>query len=532
MYGTNGMDHADSLSGTRICFEGKESPNQGKRLSAERPRLLTLLDEDVVRKKLDYLATTKALSAFTYDGCCGCKNCCYILRYSKRALMQILLAVVFISGWIAFGIVQGIKAYNSENAWHHPQKISSQKTYFKNDRLQYLNPYFYFWFEIDVFSDNFTDSYICSYNSTAACLREYFYSLLTFEDNIEYWYNQSSQDSQKSGTERRRYASLTDVLNPWCEMEMYNTTSEQSFTRTGLLKDYQIYVDRVGYYEEDLGSTYDYEYDKYAEKKMVSHPFGVLIQLQIDDIPAARGRYTCDSSLDVQSIHEDLRYFTEWFNLWMFMSRDNITHAVGIEDLAPQMRSIFSTEEEIYGADMRFFYEERVFCNLEDVCSSEFYVESTAMTVYQDRIKITINPLPKVTYYQEFVQYTYLDCMSSIGGLWTIILGLYIAVSTFVVNCNNTRDKDDIKCLGILPLLSKTAENEEEIAYLRKIVMTLLDLNRKHFFRSLNSPKRGEGYPIESTKDFPGGEIEIQRSGGRIEGKFDNVYIERGGLEP
>jgi len=202
--------------------------------------------------------------------------------------------------------------------------------------------------------------------------------------------------------------------------------------------------------------------------------------------------------LDVLTIANKLSNFTEWFNIWMFMSRENHTNGIGFQPDEPHMRSVFDSDDPVYGVDMRFFFEEVVFCDLDDLCKSEFRVESTAMVVdNQDFVTITLNPLPKVFYYGEFVQYTYLDSLSSVGGFWTIFLGLYLVLSALVVKFKSSSSgKDDFRNFGILPMLSKAYSNSEEIAYLRKIVMTLLNLQKEQVFRSIDEE--------ESTDDLKG----------------------------
>jgi len=230
----------------------------------------------------------------------------------------------------------------------------------------------------------------------------------------------------------------------------------------------------------------------------------VLIQLEIANVKAARGRYTCDSSLDIYTIFEKLTNFSDWFDIWMFMSRVNYTTGVGFENDEPQMRNIFDSDDPVFGANMRFFYQENVFCDTGDNCKSQFVVESTAMVMAnQDYISITLNPLPKVTYYHEFINYTYLDCVSSIGGFWTIFLGLYLVVSGFIVR-GYTTGKHEFKSFGILPLLSDAAKNAEEIAYLRTIMMTLLNVEKDQYFHSTKSLHRRSSE--DSQGNLEGGE--------------------------
>lgn len=517
MVDTNSSKSTNSnKSGTSVKFNGNgplsSSPYRRasiqspyRRASIQKKKTVSIFDEDEIRRKLTTLDNTAVLSALANDNCFGCRNCCYILVNSKRALLQLLLAFLFIAGWVSLGVLQVKKAYDSENADYHPQKILKQKTYFQSNKIQYDNPYFYFWFRIDITPEALKNTFDCSDNSTANCLKEYFDEMLTWGDNIDY----SSND----------YSENDDVLHPWCQIETFNATTGESSTAYGKLKDYKIYVNRLGS-QIEVGSDYGDDYFDYSSAKRgdTVSPFAVLIQLEISNIDPAKGRYSCDNSLNILSVYNSLGLFTDWFDLWMFMSRVNITHAVGIDDDAPWMRSIFSSEDPVFDADMRFFYEERVLCNLKGLCSSEFYVESSAMVKDLGNIKIILNPLPKVTYYKEFVQYTWLDCASSIGGFWTIILGIYIVASTCVVKFKRKKDKGQFKMLGILPMLSKTHENEEEIAYLRKIVMTLLNLHTEHCFHSVKNVDAKEGLDQDSSDWLNRSQTNISP-----EGEFDTV---------
>jgi len=516
LFGSEPHVKGTRMKGTSVHFDGGGKNQLKSRSSLSKLNTLTethFLDEASMRKKLDSLPDSTLLTALDDDECGGCRNVCYVLRKSRRASIQIFTAVLFMSGWIVMGVLQCIKAYESENADFFPHKITKQETYFSNSKLQYSNPYLYFWFQMDIRPENLKSTYSCPEvaNSTADCLKDFFVDMLTFNDNILSWlgifdfsdadydYNyensfrrknrffNSRKTKSKVGT-RRRYA-YEDVLYPYCEMNSFNQSTGETVTTWGHLKDYSVYAYRAGDYSEASNSDYDwffFDYTIWENAADLSEPFDVLIKLEIADVKAARGRYTCDSSLDIYTISERLRNFTEWFDIYMFMSRVNYSTGFGIGDDEPQMRNIYYSKEPISGANMWFFYQENVFCDVDDVCKSQFVVESTAMVMAdQDWITITLNPLPKVTYYKEFISYTYLDCASSIGGFWTIFLGLYLVVSGLIVK-GQTKGKHEFKSLGILPLVSKAHKNAEEIAYLRTIVMTLLNVEKNQYFKSVD----------------------------------------------
>lgn len=502
------------MKGTSVHFDGG-GKNQLKSTSAvSNLKKLTetdFLNEASMRKKLDSLPESTLLTALDDDECGGCKNLYYVLRKSRRASIQIFTAVLFLSGWIVLGVIQCIKAYESENADFYPQKITKQETYFSNNKLQYSNPYLYFWFQMDISPANLTSTYSCpeiANNSTADCLKHFFEDMLSYNDYILSWldyydfdYDYNYENSfrrknkffnprkTKSKVGNRRRYDYTVVLYPYCEMNSFNHSTRETVTTYGDLRDYAVYANRVGDYS--YASNYDwYYFDYYYIYENAAdflEPFDVLIQLEIANVKAARGRYSCDSSLDIWTISEKLSNFTEWFDIYMFMSRVDYSTGFGIGDDEPQMRNIFYSKEPVSGANMRFFYQENVFCDVDDVCKSQFVVESDAIVMpNQNYISITLNPLPKVTYYKEFINYTYLDCVSSIGGFWTIFLGLYLVVSGLIVTEQN-KGKHEFKSLGILPIVSKAHKNAEEIAYLRTIVMTLLNVERDQYFKSAKS---------------------------------------------
>jgi len=502
------------ITGTTIRFDKVLDEAWGtitKRANTHGRESGAILDEKVMVRKLESLSGATLLSALDEDDCYGCKNCCWMVKNSKRATLQIILAFCFIAGWIVMGVLQMVKAYESENEEYLPQKILRQKKYFSDHKLQYNNPYFYFWFDIEIESENLTAAYNCSDNSTTTCLKEFFNTMLTFEDNVAkyndytYDYNAAAvygDDDNGTSSENMTYSdgySYSDVIYPYCEMVSFNTTTGVSETDYGVVKDYDILVNRYGdYYDVDTSTTTsDYFYDSadWDTNGELTEPFGVLVQIEISDVDAARGRYTCDSSLDISTIVDELNRFTNWFELWMFMSRTNYTYGVGFQADEPHMRSIFRSDHPVTGVDMRFFYEEVVLCSLDGSCVSEFFVETNAMIMEeQSFLLITLNPLPKVFYYKEFIQYTYLDSLSSIGGFWTIFLGVYLTVSTFIAYYNSeSTGKGDLISFGILPMLSKAHCNSEEISYLRKIVMTLLNLQNEHLFRSVDSEEMSEG---------------------------------------
>jgi len=374
------------------------------------------------------------------------RNCVRVLQRNKFATCQCYIMVMVLFGMFAFGLKQIMEVDESRDSQYKPFKVQGRDEYYRNKDLEYTLPKFYYTFHMDVSPTLFYEVYSETFNKPCSnsldnCLNHYILNSLN-----------GTKDS---------------VLSAQCSMAWINDSSSIVFKSTTDLRIFSIFVDAVG--DEEVATNVTDQ----------TKGLGMLIKMEFEKIGShMKGPLSCHLGLQMNKVSSALSRFSTYFVHFTVSRKDYESGLLCYEKFIKSNRKVWSSDDLFLTKHFDYAYEETTFDGISD-----FEAEtSVQVTKTQESIlTIDVRPFPTIVHYVSFSNYSYLDWVADMGGLYAIALGLFLFVATRVAKYAN-RGKAFLNAHGILPAFSLPHRNAEELAALRLIVLAGLGITEKHYF--------------------------------------------------
>jgi len=374
------------------------------------------------------------------------RNCVRVLQRNKFATCQCYLMVVVFLGMVAFGLKQIMEVDESRDSIYKPFKVQGRDEYYLNADLEYTIPKFYYTFHMDVSTTLFYEVYNETYNKP--CLNSL--------DNCLHHYMLNSLNGTNDS-----------VLSAQCSMEWINDGSSIVFKSTTDLRTFSLYVDAIGDEEIATNGT--------DQTKGV----GMLLKMEFEKIGShMKGPLSCHLSLQMNKVSSMLSKFSTFFVHFTVSRKDYESGLLCYEKFIKSNRKVWSSDDLFLTKHFDYAYEETTFDGISDF-ESEVSVQVTK--TQESMLRIDVRPLPTIVHFVSFSNYSYLDWLADMGGLYAIAIGVFLFMAARVARYAN-RDKAFLSAHGILPALSLPHRNAEELAGLRLIVLAGLGITEKQYF--------------------------------------------------
>jgi len=418
----------DLSSGIRLCMNGD---------SGEGP---FLRDNELQLNKRDHSSTITALANLDHD-LISIKSrnesfvqqmgdCIVVIKKWNFAMLQCLLIVVAAGLLLSFGTLNFMKAHDSVNDPYKPYKLDGRDEYFINDNLNYEFPLHYFWFHIRVNRIRFRLTY--NWRFGEECETQ-------FEDCLDRYMNDF----------------FIDRWRVYCFM---NKTAN---------------VDPIGVRNLTVHLT--------PHGTNESSEFEMLVRLEFNDFDkSVTGNVACHIEIASPWISPFAK-----FKLWLWVSRQEFME-LGKNSIRsiPSSKQLWAiNKRETSSVRYTYAFGEKTYDG-----KSEFTANldlNLELPAPQPFVTVLVYPSNSVMHYSSFTRYSYLDCLADIGGLYTLVAGFYFIFAPYLVGyAKANRGHNAYMTHGILPVLSLSYRNAEEISLLRSLVFVALGITENEYFGS------------------------------------------------
>jgi len=375
-------------------------------------------------------------------------NVFVVMKRNPFSCFQFLLMFFMVSALSVFIIISFRSAHNSNIETYKPVKIEAQSEYFQSKELTYQIPPHWLIFDIYVRSDSFNERYYerfghdCT-DTVANCLRTYLSHLLSVE---KYAYGVGCKVLGVAG----------------CYTHQPNGT---------------MYV---------FPRNITISIESFGQGKLIR--FLVTLKIEFDDIDETWNDewFHCTFELMVNSFNRAMNF--SFFDVYFTVSRTDYFSRVQI-----QTKALQSVWPVYHSWEYNHNISELVHSNVDQLKSMLFqYQESTLdgisdfeLEVYQredsNGLGISTVASPTVIHHVSYVSYSYNEWLADVGGVFTLLTTLFFVLAKVVTNYANRNDPFRRRH-GILPVISKTYRNAEELAGLRCLVLSAFGISEEAYF--------------------------------------------------
>jgi len=205
----------------------------------------------------------------------------------------------------------------------------------------------------------------------------------------------------------------------------------------------------------------------------------MLIKMEFERIGSyMKGPLSCHLGLQMAKVSQMLSRFATFLVHFTISRRDYESGLLCYRKFIKSARTVWSSDDFSLTKHFDYAYEETTFDGVSDF-EAEVSVQVTE--TQESMLTIGIRPFPTIVHYVSFSNYSYLDWLADMGGLYAIAIGLFLFLATRVARFAN-RGKAFLSAQGILPVLSLPHRNAEELAGLRLIVLAGLGITEKEYF--------------------------------------------------
>merc|ERR550534_646339 len=374
------------------------------------------------------------------------RNCVRVLQRNKFATCQCYLMVLVLLGMVAFGLKQIMEVDESRASQYKPFKVQGRDEYYRNEDLEYTLPKFYYTFHMDVSTPWFYEVYTETFNKP--CLNSL--------DNCLHHYILNSLNGTNDS-----------VLSAQCSMKWINDGNSIVFESTTDLRTFSIYVDAIG---DEEGATNVTDQTK---------GLGMLIKMEFEKIGShMKGPLSCHLGTQMDEVSSMLSRFSTFYVHFTVSRKDYESGLLCYEEFIKSNRKVWSSEDVFLTKHFDYAYVETTFDGHSDF---EAEVSVQVSETQESMLRINVRPFPTIVHYVSFSNYSYLDWLADMGGLYAITIGLFLFMATRVAKYAN-RGKAFLSAHGILPALSLPHRNAEELAGLRLIVLAGLGITENQYF--------------------------------------------------
>jgi len=209
--------------------------------------------------------------------------------------------------------------------------------------------------------------------------------------------------------------------------------------------------------------------------------FGMLIRMEFENFDCyMSGKIMCDIYLDMDIVLEAFSNFAT-YTIYFMVSREEFSSgSAGITEYIRSVRKVWRSGKNVV-IDQIFTYafEETTFDGKSDFTAEVHMVDDFMPD--DAKLNVEVYPYPTVVHYISFERYSYLDWLADVGGFYTLAFGCFFVFSTRVTKLANRRDVFQRK-QGILPVISLTHRNAEELSGLRSLVLASLGITEQEYF--------------------------------------------------
>jgi len=436
--------------------------------------------------------------------------CWRVLSQHHFAVFQCLLMAVALMSMFLFGWRQFLNVDEEMSKEYKPFKARGRDEYYLNKDLRYNLPHHYFWFEISVSTNNFSDTYNRTFDRSCEssiddCLFEYLYDFLnpklvidptnvptSSPTTLPPTFSPTPYPTDKKGGKWTSTGvgkpSVTDIasgfsppsyvapLSAICLMTTSDAVEDTLTTNVTGLRNLTMYINGVGVEPRDTENGFD-----------TIETFGVLLKLDFDDFDRwMSGKLKCFLNLKAKELDIALSSFAN-YDIHFLVSRvEYSSGSVGVSEWIRSMKKIRGWDDDVREKSISYIYEESTFDGVAD-----FEAEVSVETGYSwgtPILNIEASPNPTVVHYKSFDNYSYMDWIADVGGFFTLAVSIFLFMSTRIMKFAG-RDRLFLNAHGILPMFSLPHRNAEELAGLRSIVLAALGVTEEEYFGNLFKTK-------------------------------------------
>jgi len=367
------------------------------------------------------------------------RNVFVVIKRNTFSRCQFLLMLLMISALLVFVIISFKDAYNSTIDMYKPVKIEAQDDYLQSKELTYQIPPHYFIFDMWVEPRSFNISYFKWYGHN--CMSSVEDCLST---HLSYLWS-SHEDEYGVGN-------------------VFLYASCARFGRT--------YVGSMGNITFSIASLGD---DENFENFLVS------LKIEFHEIEEDWNEhwFQCSLWLDIDSLY--LSMVVSYYTIYFTVSRTDYSSPSQINN--EYIRSgleVFNSHvyENLAISQLKtieYRYDESIYDGV-----SHFVAEVSKWASQWDLNIVTIAN-PTVFHYVSYDRYSYTDWLADVGGCFTLLTTLFFVLAQRVTNYANRNDPLRRR-QGILPVISQTYRNAEELAGLRYLVLSAFGISEEAYF--------------------------------------------------
>jgi len=370
-----------------------------------------------------------------------CGTCWTRILTTKLACLQFTLMILFFIGFVWYAVVGYYEAHSNEQSDFKPQRLMVSKDYGTVDSGQYDMPYFYLEFWITELEDGCEADILDAMNCTVD--RE--------------WTDQDMIDA---------FSGMWKVSPDWvCSDRCEGSVKTDELERISLGCEYSEYEGSLdipevsfGVVDPDPFDVFDSTFVGYIRFKpkdpKAGHLWGCFVDFDTYDITKDNDAllvYPYELRIDKHD-HPD---FTSkgWSNIELDI--DNILYSADNNVI-----------EVVYGESILTLYQMNIPLytasgnneHIYDVKIEEQYPDSsTKYTSINIVLDMPVNEL------EEYVEYSYLNWVCSMGGLLSLLSVQYYCICAIMVKVLGQSEWD----MGILPVVSPIFLNRESLYWLK-----------------------------------------------------------------
>jgi len=175
------------------------------------------------------------------------------------------------------------------------------------------------------------------------------------------------------------------------------------------------------------------------------------------------------------------------FKVWFWVSRKEFTKVGRKKNIRsiPSAKQLWAwNKTNVVWAHYTYAFQEKTYDGVSEFSATmDLNHEAEAK---QPHISIMVYPSAAAMHYSSFSRYSYLDALADIGGMYTLVAGFFFSFAPLLIKCAKAnRGHDTYKTHGILPAVSLSHRNAEELCFLRSLVFSALGITENDYFTSM-----------------------------------------------
>jgi len=208
--------------------------------------------------------------------------------------------------------------------------------------------------------------------------------------------------------------------------------------------------------------------------------FEMIVRMEFNELDRnMSGNFLCTTDIGLRKFAEIAK-----FTLWFWVSRKEFSYFGGKRNLQsiPSAKQLWGWNTEFSKVRYTYAFQEKTYDG-----ESEFSANLDLNFEYERRdafVTVVSYPSTAIIHYSSFSRYNYLSCLADIGGLYTLVTGFFFIFAPLLAYRSKTnRGQNAYRTLGILPAISASYRNKEELSSLRSLVLVALGITENDYFK-------------------------------------------------